>query len=198
MTVIAGRSNCEAIICINKCDLDPAKELYDIYKLSGFVTIRTSAVTGQGIAELVKAISKSACAFTGNSGVGKSSILNAIDSNFAISVGDISKKLGRGRHTTRHVELYKLSCGALVADTPGFSAFDMDYIAPKEDLQYLFNDFAPYRDECRFIDCAHIKEPECMVLKALEDGRIQKSRHDSYVRLYEQASKFKHWQVSSG
>lgn len=197
MTVIASRNNCEVIVCINKCDLDPADELYDIYTLSGFTTIRTSAKTGQGISELINAIRNKTCAFTGNSGVGKSSILNAIDPNFMISVGDISKKLGRGKHTTRHVELFKLSCGAVIADTPGFSAFDTDYIAPKEEIQNLFDDFAPFRDGCRFLDCAHIKEPECSVLDAVKSGDIQKSRHDSYVRLYNQASEIKHWDMKN-
>ena len=194
MTVIANKSNCEAVICINKCDLDPANELYNIYTLSGFKTIRTSAKTGQGISELIDSISNKTCAFTGNSGVGKSSILNAIDSNFKISVGDISKKLGRGRHTTRHVELFKLSCGAVIADTPGFSAFDTDFIAPKEEIQNLFNDFALFSNRCRFIDCAHIKEPDCSLLEALNEGKIQQSRYESYVRLYNQAGNINLWE----
>ena len=194
MTVIATRNNCESIVCINKCDLDPADELYDIYNSSGFKTIKTSAKTGMGIPELIEAIKDSICAFSGNSGVGKSSILNTIDANFKIKVGNVSNKLGRGRHTTRHVELYKLSCGTLVADTPGFSAFDLKYIAPKEDLQFFFRDFAPYLEACRFQDCAHINEPDCTVLDALKAGKIKKSRYDSYIRLYNQASNYKHWE----
>jgi len=194
MTVIATNSNCEPVICINKIDLNAAEELYSIYAAVGFVTIRTSAKSGEGIDELVNVISKATCAFTGNSGVGKSSILNSIDPDFEISVGDISKKLGRGRHTTRHVELYKLSCGAMIADTPGFSAFDSGFISEKENLQYLFPEFEPYMGKCRFRDCAHIKELGCSILEALKEGHIQKSRHNSYVRLYEHALEYKEWE----
>jgi len=194
MTAIAAISNCEPVICINKVDLDPADNLYNTYTETGFFTVRTSARTGEGLDELVAYIRESTCAFTGNSGVGKSSILNAIDPNFRITVGDISKKLGRGRHTTRHVELYKLTCGALIADTPGFSAFDSGYIAAKEDVEHLFREFEPYIGKCRFPDCAHIKEPDCAVTNALSAGKLHRSRYDSYVRLYEQAQEYKEWE----
>jgi len=194
MTVVARKSGCEPIICINKCDLDPAKKLYEIYSQSGFQTFRTSAETGEGLLSLQNAIQGSVCAFTGNSGVGKSSILNMLDRDFNISVGDISKKLGRGRHTTRHVELFKLPCGAMIADTPGFSAYDTQRLALKDELDRFFPDFEPYLGQCRFIDCAHIKEPGCAVREALEAGILQKSRHASYVRLYEQARDYKEWE----
>ena len=194
MTVIALNNDCEPVICINKIDLDPADDLYDIYYNSGFNVVRTSAKTGEGIDHLIKLITESVCAFTGNSGVGKSSILNTIDPDFRISVGEISRKLGRGRHTTRHVELYKLCCGALIADTPGFSAFDTGHLTVKEELQNLFHDFKPYSGGCRFPDCAHIKEPECSIRNALDSGMLQKSRYDSYVRLYEQAMEYKEWE----
>jgi len=197
MTAIAHRNGCESVICINKLDLDPADRLYEIYSSAGFLTVRTSAETGEGMGELQNAISGSMCAFTGNSGVGKSSILNTLEPNFRISVGDVSKKLGRGRHTTRHVELFKLSCGAIIADTPGFSAFDTEGLASKERLQHLFPDFEPFIGSCRFLDCAHIKEPGCRVLEALEAGSLNKSRWDSYVRLYEQASQHKEWERKS-
>jgi len=196
MTVIATENDCEPVICINKLDLDYADDLYEIYHSAGFTVVRTSAITGDGIDGLIEVIKGTTCAFTGNSGVGKSSILNTIDPEFRISVGDVSKKLGRGRHTTRHVELYQLSCGALVADTPGFSAFDTGYIAAKEDIQYLFRDFEPFIGECRFDDCAHIKEPDCAILEALSLKKIQKSRHNSYCRLYKQAGEYKEWEHS--
>jgi len=194
MTAIARKNDCESVICINKLDLDPADRLYDIYSAAGFETVRTSAETGEGLSQLKDAIRGSVCAFTGNSGVGKSSILNTLEPGFRISVGDVSKKLGRGRHTTRHVELFKLTCGAIVADTPGFSAFDTGRLAPKEDLCQLFPDFAPYSGNCRFLDCAHIKEPGCGVLAALQAGDLQKTRWDSYARLYEQALEYKEWE----
>jgi len=197
LAAIAGKNNCEPVICINKLDLDPADRLFDIYCAAGFRTVRTSAETGEGLDELQQMICKAVCAFTGNSGVGKSSILNMIEPGFRISVGDVSMKLGRGRHTTRHVELYKLSCGAVVADTPGFSAYDTDRLASKEELQRLFPDFAPYIGECRFLDCAHKKEPGCKVLEAVAAGKIQKSRWDSYVRLYEQALEYKVWEAGA-
>jgi len=194
MTAIAEDGRCEPVICINKTDIDAAERLYRIYKDVGYATVRTSALTGEGIDDLVKIIQGSTCAFAGNSGVGKSSILNAIEPDFRISVGDISRKLGRGRHTTRHVELYTLKCGALVADTPGFSAFDFSHLTDKEQIQFLFPEFEPFIGSCRFPDCAHIKEPDCSVLDALSVGKLQKTRYDSYVRLYEHALEHKQWE----
>jgi len=194
MTAIAHKKNCEPIICINKCDLDPAKNLYEIYTSAGYNTIRTSAETGEGLDELLSSIQDKISVFCGNSGVGKSSILNQLDSYFNIAVGEVSKKLGRGRHTTRHVELYKLAGNAVVADTPGFSSFDTDQLTSKEEIASLFPDFSEYIENCRFLDCAHIKEPGCAVLEALQAGRLQKTRHESYIRLYEQAGKYKKWE----
>ena len=194
LTAIAIKNCCEPVICINKLDLDPADRLFDIYSAAGFRTVRTSAATGEGMEELVGIIRGAVCAFTGNSGVGKSSILNTIEPDFRIAVGDVSKKLGRGRHTTRHVELYRLSCGAVVADTPGFSAYDPDSLASKEGLALLFPDFGAYLGDCRFLDCAHQKEPGCKVLEAVRDGRLQETRWESYSRLYEQALERKEWE----
>ena len=193
---IAEGRECEPVICINKCDLDAAEELYRTYLRAGFTTLRVSAETGEGIDRLAAVISGKASAFTGNSGVGKSSILNALEPGFRLQVGEVSEKLGRGRHTTRHVELYRLSSGAIVADTPGFSSFDTEEmeLRPPEELQHTFREFAPYLDRCRFTGCAHIKEKGCAVLAAVKAGEISQSRHDSYVRLYQQAKEVPEWQ----
>ena len=193
---IAEGRDCEPIICINKCDLDAAEALYRTYVQAGFTTLRVSAETGEGIDALAAVIAGKVSAFTGNSGVGKSSILNALEPGFRLQVGEVSDKLGRGRHTTRHVELYRLSSGAIVADTPGFSSFDTEEmeLRPPEELQHTFREFAPYLDRCRFTGCAHIKEKGCGVLAAVKAGEIPKSRHDSYVRLYQQAKEVPEWQ----
>ena len=193
---IAEGRDCEPVICINKCDLDAAEELYQTYRKAGFLTLRVSAETGEGIPELAAAIAGKVSAFTGNSGVGKSSILNALEPEFRLQVGEVSDKLGRGRHTTRHVELFRLSSGAIVADTPGFSSFDTEGMELRrpEELQYTFREFAPYLDQCRFTGCAHVKEKGCAVIAAVKAGTIAPSRHASYVRLYEQAKEVPEWE----
>ena len=186
----------EPIICINKCDLDPAQQLYEIYHKAGFHTLQVSAETGEGIPELAGYIAGKVSAFTGNSGVGKSSILNALQPDVHLQVGEVSEKLGRGRHTTRHVELFRLDNGAIVADTPGFASFDLERLETlrKEELADTFREFRPYVGQCRFVGCAHGKEKGCAVLEAVRKGEISRSRHASYVRLYEQAKEIKEWE----
>ena len=196
VAAIAASRGCETLVCINKWDLEPGEAMASIYERAGFPTLRLSAETGEGVDALRQAIAGKVCAFTGNSGVGKSSILNALEPDFDLTTGEISDKLGRGRHTTRHVELFRLSCGALAADTPGFSSFDVDKmeLARKEELQYSFREFGPYLGKCRFQDCAHVKEKGCAVLAAVRAGEIPPTRHRSYVRLYEQARAIPDWQ----
>ena len=119
-----------------------------------------------------------------------------MDAHLALPVGEVSEKLGRGRHTTRHVEIYKLPDGTFIADTPGFSSFDterMDLVL-KENLQFAFRDFAPFVGKCQFTDCAHLAEPGCAVRQALERGEIRQTRYNSYLRLYEKAKEYKPWQ----
>ena len=195
MTTIAQAKGCEPVICFNKCDLDRADGLVSVYRRAGFVTLQVSAETGEGIEELHGIISGKVSAFTGNSGVGKSSILNALYPGFSIQTGEVSEKLGRGRHTTRHVELFSMD-GTYVADTPGFSSFDVERmeLIRKEALAENFRDFLPYLDDCRFVGCAHGKEKGCAVLAAVKAGEIARSRHESYVRLYEQAKEIKDWE----
>ena len=193
---IAALKGCPTLLVLNKCDLDRADELREIYEGAGITTVTVSAETGEGISDLIPLLQGKLSAFTGNSGVGKSSILNAIEPSFSISTGEVSEKLGRGRHTTRHVELFRLDSGAIVADTPGFSSFDTEEMELRrpEELQYTFREFAPYLDQCRFTGCAHVKEKGCAVLAAVKAGEIPASRHQSYVRLYQQAKEVPEWQ----
>ncbi len=185
----AERAGCEVIVCINKADRGDAGRLASLYADTGYSVVVTSAAEREGIEELRAAIEGKICAFSGNSGVGKSSLLNALEPSLALPTGEISEKLGRGRHTTRHVELFRVA-GALVADTPGFGSFDVEQMPPipREELQYCFPEFAPYIGKCRFDDCAHLKEPDCAVREALAGGRIAAERYRSYERLYEISS----------
>lgn len=194
MAAMAEWKGCAPLIVFNKCDLERADALAAVYRAAGFPTLQVSAETGEGVDALAAAIAGKVSAFTGNSGVGKSSILNAIQPGFALQVGEVSEKLGRGRHTTRHVELFPVA-GGLVADTPGFSAFDVEQMEaiPKGELAGAFREFAPFLGGCRFQGCAHVKERGCAVLEAVHAGKIAPSRHESYVRLYEQAKEIPEW-----
>ena len=197
VAAIAGDQEVPVYLCVNKCDLDPAVDLVRIYENAGFTVICTSAETGDGVERLRQLLQGKLTAFTGNSGVGKSSILNRLCPELALPTGEVSEKLGRGRHTTRHVELYRLGDNTYVADTPGFSSFDTDQmdVILKENLQYAFPDFGRYIGRCRFDDCSHRKEPGCAVRQAWEAGEIEKTRYDSYLKLYEKASQIKLWEL---
>ena len=196
VAAIAGDQEVEVCVCVNKCDVDPGEELCRIYRDAGYAVIRTSAETGLGVEELRGLLQGKFAAFTGNSGVGKSSILNALEPGLSLSVGEVSDKLGRGRHTTRHVQVYRVG-EALVADTPGFSSFDTDQmeLILKENLQYAFPEFGRYLGECQFRDCTHRSEPGCAVTGALERGEIGRSRYDSYLKLYEKSALIKQWEL---
>ena len=197
VAAIAGDREVKVYLCINKCDLDPAVDLERIYRNAGFEVIMTSAETGEGIEQLRSVLNGKLTAFTGNSGVGKSSVLNRLCPELALPTGEVSDKLGRGRHTTRHVELYRLEENTYVADTPGFSSFDTDQmdVILKENLQYAFPDFGAYIGKCQFHDCSHRKEPGCAVTAALEAGQIEPTRYSSYLRLYEKSSQVKLWEM---
>ena len=197
VSAIAGDQEVPVYLCVNKCDLDPAIDLVKIYESADFPVICTSAETGEGVEKLRSLIKGKLTAFTGNSGVGKSSILNRLCPRLELPTGEVSEKLGRGRHTTRHVELYDLGEETYVMDTPGFSSFDTDQmdVILKENLQYAFPDFGAYIGKCRFDDCSHRREPDCAVRAALESGVIQPTRYDSYLKLYEKASQIKLWEL---
>lgn len=193
---IAENKGIEPCVVLNKSDLASNDSLYEIYRQVGIPVFRISAKTGTGVEELRAYLNGKAAAFAGNSGVGKSSLLNCLIPDFGAETGLISDRIGRGKHTTRHVELVPYA-GGYIADTPGFSSFDteqMDLVL-REDLQYAFREFEPYLMQCQFTGCAHVKEKGCAVLAAVEAGKIARSRHDSYVKLYESVKDLKEWKL---
>ena len=194
---IARLQDVPALVVVNKDDLAPARPLAEIYRQAGVSVIVTSAETGEGIEALRGALRGKLSCLTGNSGVGKSSLLNRVCPELCLPVGEVSEKLGRGRHTTRHIELYALDADTFVADTPGFSSFDPERmeLVHKEQLQYAFPEFAPYLGHCQFPDCAHRREPGCAVRRALEAGQIPPTRYESYERLYEMVSQIREWEL---
>ena len=191
----------EPIIVLNKIDLLDdegmafVNEQMDIYRNIGYRVLMVSSHTQDGLKPLEEALTGRISIFAGQSGVGKSSLLNALEPGLGLETGVVSEKLGRGRHTTRHVEIFPAG-GAFVADTPGFASFDMEQLPPipKEELQFCFPEFGPYIGKCRFDDCAHLKEPGCAVREAMDEGKINASRHLSYARLYEISAKYKEWE----
>ncbi len=195
LTALAIYNNIEPIIVFNKSDMGNFDELYGIYSNSGFKTYVVSAKDNVGIAELKDEMRDSVCAFSGNSGVGKSSILNALFPMLQLKTGEVSDKLGRGRHTTRHTELFFVGDGAYVVDTPGFSTVDTneDLYDFKLSLADCFPDFSEYLGGCKFTSCSHTTEKGCAVIDAVKRGDIQKSRHDSYVALASELKDITAW-----
>lgn len=196
LTAVAVYKNVEPIIVFTKNDLQSADEYIEIYKNAGFKTFAVSNETGEGIGEVKAVIENGVCVFTGNSGVGKSSLINRMYPDFALETGEISKKLGRGRHTTRHVELLKINNG-YIADTPGFSSlvFETNDLIKKDELAFCFPDFSDYIDSCKFSTCAHVNDKGCRLIEAVNSGDVMRSRHESYVTMYNEVKDIKDWQL---
>lgn len=191
MTVSAEFRGIEPIICINKSDLADTGRLERIYAKTGYRVVVTSADDGSGTDELKKLLEGKISAFTGNSGVGKSSLLNCLAPHFVLETGEVSR-IERGRHTTRHAELMELSNGALVIDTPGFGSFEVDSMESGE-LKNYFPEFRDFEGMCRFSGCNHIAEPDCAVKNAVKEKIVSKSRHNSYKKLFEELKATKKW-----
>lgn len=185
--VMAEKSNMDVILCVNKIDLaepDMVERLEKIYKKI-YPMVFLNAKTGSGIDDLKQLMAGKKCALAGPSGVGKSTILNALEPKVTVETGEISEKTKRGKHTTRHVEIFDTNFGALVFDTPGFTSFEV-LEAEEDELQHLYPEMLPYLGKCKYDDCRHMKEPECCVLEAVQSGEISKSRYRSYTEQYKE------------
>ena len=196
LTAVAEFNGIEPVIVITKSDLSEADALYEIYSKAGFKTYIVSNEDKKGIDGVRKILAGKTNVFTGNSGVGKTSLINNLDSALSLKTAEISKKLGRGRHTTRQAEVFNI-CDGYIIDTPGFSSIDIDRsnIIMKDELCHCFRDFADFTDKCKFTSCSHTCEKGCAVVKAVEDGVISKSRHVSYVQLYNDVKDINEWNL---
>lgn len=195
LTAQAVDSNIEPVVVFSKCDLADADEYVSIYKKSGINSFAVSSKTNENTDMFSDIFKNSVCALTGNTGVGKSSLLNAIKPELNLETSHISKKLGRGRHTTRSVELFELF-GGYIADTPGFSALDFEntQLITKENMPFCFPEFSQYIGKCKFISCAHVNDKGCAVIEAVKNGIIPVSRHQSYCIMYGEVKSHKTWQ----
>ena len=197
LTAIAVDKGIKPCVVFSKSDLGDTKELEEVYKKAGIPVASVCCKTGEGIDKVRAMIGNGITVFTGNTGVGKSSLLNSIDERFSLATGEISDKLGRGRHTTREVTLYHIGDG-LVADTPGFSSLDIEQtsdVIVKENLPFCFPEFQEYLGKCKFSSCSHTVEKGCLILDALRDGIIHESRHTNYVSMYNDVKDLKDWQL---
>jgi len=197
LTAAAEYNGILPVIIVNKCDLVPGDGLADVYRKAGYPVFMTSTLRGDGMDELMNFISDGLTVFAGSSGVGKSSLLNRLLPEAGVRTSFISRKIGRGRHTTRHVELFPNGRGGYIVDTPGFSDIDpvQMMLLDKKKLPDCFPEFAPYIGECRYDDCAHTHDDACAIRRAVEQGEIDRVRHENYIHIYDRISKLKDWQI---
>ena len=198
MIAVAEHKGIEPILVFNKTDLCASDELETLYRRAGFEVLSVCAKDPQTVMPLKALLRGKIAAFAGNSGVGKSSVLNVLDPSLALAVGETSKKLGRGRHTTRSACLYPQDGGGYIADTPGFSSLDAQRLEhiDKEELCECFREFVPFLGGCKFTSCSHTVEKGCCIRVAVEAGEIAPSRHQSYSALYAEAKEWKEWENS--
>ena len=196
MLALAEINGIEPVIVITKTDLKAPDALEEIYRRAGFAVFVVSAQAPESIEPLRKVLSGKLSAFTGNSGVGKSSLLNRLDPRLSRETGETSKKLGRGRHTTRTTVLYRQPGGGYIADTPGFSSieFERTQMIRKEALSGCFREFDAYFGKCRYGSCTHMGEDGCAVGQAVREGRIPPSRLESYQAIYREVKDWKEWE----
>ena len=194
---IAEYKHITPVLVVTKVDLEDPAYLVDIYRKAGIPVHVVDYAKPETVDAVAACLSGKLSAFTGNSGAGKSTLLNAIDASLQLETGSISEKLGRGRHTTRHAQLYPVQGGGYVADTPGFSTFETNQydIIRKEELAGCFREFAPYLGKCRFQNCCHTAERDCALRQAVEAGEIAGSRYESYCRMFEEAKGLKEWEL---
>ena len=193
---IAEYKGIKPIVVFTKIDKQDSSKYAETYNNAGLTVFEVNNMTGEGSDKVKQALLGKLSAFTGNTGVGKSSLMNRIFPQLDLATNEISEKLGRGKHTTRHVQLFKLDEGGYIADTPGFSSFDTNRydIIFKDELANCFCDFKEYLGKCRFPDCSHTKEKGCAVIEAVNKGKIARSRYESYLSMYEQAKQLKEWE----
>ena len=198
MTAAAVDNDIEPVVVISKSDIKSGEDLLSVYNTAGIKVFSYSSADPQSACEIRAFLKGKTAAFTGNSGVGKSTLLNILYPELELLTGEISEKLGRGRHTTRTVELFKTDSG-YVADTPGFSTVDLERynMIDKDNIKFCFPEFKEYLTECQFTSCSHTCEKGCAVLRAVEEGKISKSRHNSYVAMYNEVKDIKEWQKKS-
>lgn len=192
MLVNAEINNIEPAVCINKTDIASREDIAEIYSKAGYKVFCVSAEKHEGTAELMNYLEGKTTAFAGLSGVGKSSLLNIITDD-DLETGSVSEKIQRGKHTTRHVELFEMKGGGFVLDTPGFSSLEVEGIKA-EDLWQYFPEMANSQNKCRFRGCSHINEPDCFVKEKVENGEMASSRYESYIELYNKLKSVKEWE----